>query len=520
MKIRFFPGRVLPPVPLLIPSVLSGALTTLCFPTVSLGPVSLLAMSPLFWALLHEKPHPRDAFRAGFLFGITCYVGMLWWIVKLIPSADVTIPWLMTPALLLLVLYLSLYPAFHLLVVAHASRWRTVPFVLAAPSVWVLFEFARSHGELAFPWGLLGYTLSYHPSLLQTAEWWGVFGLSFVIVLINALVAGMLAAHGPRARALCAMCACALAASLYIYGDKRVEAVDQMAGDSVRVAIAQPNIDLAIKWKPEFKDSSFAQINRQAKIAHDQKAQMVIFPETCAPMFIENSPTHRAELLGEARWLELPIYVGFLDHTFTGPKKDLDIYNSSGVFRTDGTLQKYAKRHLLPFGEALPLSTRFRWIRKIDFGQANFRPGPDSEPLDAGPVRFTPLICFESVFPELCREGVKHGTQLFVNITNDGWFGNTPGPYQHAQMCIARAVEFRRYLVRSANSGVSMVVTPSGEISHEIPLNKTDVMTVPVVKLSGLTFYARHGDMPLLVACVLCLLGALLASRRRPESAA
>ena len=515
MKIRLFPGRVLPPLPLLIPSILSGALTTLCYPTVSLGPVSLLSLAPLFWAVLREKPNPREAVRAGFLFGFTCFVGMLWWIVKLIPSADVTIPWLMTPALMLLGLYLALYPAFYLLVVAYASRWRTVPFILAAPATWMLFEVARSRGELAFPWGLLGYTFSDHPSLLQTAEWWGVFGLSFLIVLVNALVAAMLASHGPRARAACAVGACALAASLYIYGDKKVEQVDAIAGDTVRVAIAQPNIDLAIKWKPEFKDSSFSQITRQTTIAHEQHAQMVVFPETCAPMFIENSPTHKSELLGQARFLEMPIYVGFLDHSFTGPKKELDIYNSSGVFRTDGTVQKYAKRHLLPFGEALPLSTRFRWIRKIDFGQANFRPGPDSSPLDAGPVRFTPLICFESVFPELCAEGVKHGSQLFVNITNDGWFGNTPGPYQHAQMCIARAVEFRRYLVRSANSGVSMVVTPSGEISHAIPLNQTDVMTVPVVKLSSVTFYARHGDVPMLLASALCLIAAVGLSRRQ-----
>jgi len=515
MKLRLFPGRVLPPAPLLIPSILSGALTTLCFPTVSLGPISLLAMAPLFWALLHAKPTPRDAFRAGFLFGITMFLGMLWWIVKLIPSADVTIPWLMTPALILLVLYLALYPAFHLLIVAHVSRWRTLPFVLAAPSVWVLLEIARSRGELAFPWGLLGYTFSDHPSLLQSAEWWGVFGLSFVAVLVNALVACMLASRGPRARAACAVAACTLAASLYIYGDHRVEQVDRMNGDTLRVAIAQPNIDLAIKWKPEFRDSSFAQIIRQARIAHGQHAQLVVFPETCAPMYIENSPTHRSELLGLARWLELPIYVGFLDHTYTGPKKELDIYNSSGVFRTDGELVKYAKRHLLPFGEALPLAERFRWIRKIDFGQANFRPGADSRPLDAGPVRFTPLICFESVFPELCREGVKYGTQLFVNITNDGWFGNTPGPYQHAQMCIARAVEFRRYLVRSANSGVSMVVTPSGEVSESIPLNRTEVLTANVLKLSGVTFYARHGDRPLLIASTLLVLMAAAISRRR-----
>jgi apolipoprotein N-acyltransferase len=519
MKIRFFPGRVLPPVPLLIPSILSGALTTLCYPTVSLGPVSLLALTPLYAALLRTKPNRGDAYRAGFLFGITCYVGMMWWIVKLIPSADVTIPWLMTPALLLLTLYLSLYPAFHLLVLSYVSRWRTPAFILAAPALWALFEVARCRGELAFPWGLLGYTLSDHPSLLQSADMWGVFGLSFLIVLINALVAAMAVAKGPRLRAAYAIGACTLAASLYLYGDAKVERVhSSLAGDTVRVAIAQPNIDLAIKWKPEFRDSSFAQIYRQTGIADLQGAQLVVFPETCAPMFIERSPAHRGELFRAATSLDLPIYVGFLDHSYDGPQKSLNIFNSSGLFRPDGQLEKYSKRHLLPFGEALPLASRFRWISKIEFGQANFHPGPYREPLDAGSVRFTPLICFESVFPELCRDGVRSGTELFVNITNDGWFGNTPGPYQHAQMCIARAVEFRRFLVRSANSGVSMVVTPTGEISHTIPLNATGVLAVDVLKLSGLTYYARHGDSPLLIACGLLVVAAFFISRRRIAS--
>jgi apolipoprotein N-acyltransferase len=214
--------------------------------------------------------------------------------------------------------------------------------------------------------------------------------------------------------------------------------------------------------------------------------------------------------------MELPIYVGFLDHRYEKGRKEPDIFNSSGVFRMDGTVEKYAKRHLLPFGESLPYSTRIRALRKIDFGQANFQPGEYSKPLDAGVVRFTPLICFESVFPELCRDGVLDSTELFVNITNDGWFGNTPGPYQHAQMAIARAVEFRRFLVRSANSGVSMVVTPAGEISHAIQLNQTDVLTIDVLKLYGVTFYARHGEVPLLITCALLVLAAALLSRRAP----
>ncbi|HEX6791183.1 MAG TPA: apolipoprotein N-acyltransferase [Candidatus Krumholzibacteria bacterium] len=514
MKIRWFPGKVLPPLPLLVPSILSGALTTLCFPTVSLGPVSLVSLAPLFWALLHTKPSPRDAYRAGFLFGLTCFIGMLWWIVKLIPSADVTIPWLMTPALLVLGLYLALYPAFFLLVVAYVSRWRRLAFILSAPAVWTLFEMARSRGELAFPWGVLGYTFSDHPSLLQTAEWWGVFGLSFLIVLVNALLAGMLASKGPRARGANAVAACGIAAALYLYGDARVQEVDAWGGDTLRVAIAQPNIDLAIKWKPEFRDSSWSQINRQAGMAHDQGAQFVVFPETCAPMFIENAPGHRSELLGQARWLNMPIFVGFLDHRYRDRTSEPDIFNSSGVFRTDGTVQKYAKRHLLPFGEALPMSAKFRVLRKIDFGQANFQPGEYTKPLDAGVVRFTPLICFESVFPDLCRDGVRDSTELFVNITNDGWFGNTPGPYQHAQMSIARAVEFRRFLVRSANSGVSMVVSPTGEITHAIQLNQAAVQTATVVKLSGLTFYARYGDLPLVLLSALLVCAALLVSRR------
>jgi apolipoprotein N-acyltransferase len=519
MKFKL-PGRILPPLPLVLPAILSGGLVTLCFPVASLGPVSFLALAPLFAAVLRHRPGRRDAFRAGFLMGSTCFVTMLWWIVKLIPSADVTIPWLMTPALLLLVLYLSLYPAFHLLVLAAVTRWRPSAFVLAAPAVWALFEVARSRGELAFPWGLLGYTLSDHPSLIQTAEFWGVYGLSLVIVLVNALVAVAVAVHGPRPRAVCGLLAGMIAAGILLQGGPRVERERALRGERLRVAIAQPNIDLAIKWVPEFKDSSFHQIERQALRAHEENAGLVVFPETCAPMYVENDPRRKARLQDLADSLGMPIFLGFLDHRFDGPHRALNIYNSSGVFRADGALEKYDKRHLLPFGEALPLSTRWRWLRKVQFGQANFQPGPPRNPLDTGTARITPLICFESVFPELCRDGVRAGTQLLVNITNDGWFGDTPGPYQHAQMCILRTVEFRRYLVRSANSGVSMVVNPAGEVTHTIGLYQADVLTTEVELLSGETFYARHGDAPLVAGSLLIVLAAGFLARRRAELSA
>ena len=511
---KLFPGRILPPLPLVFPSLLSGVLLTLCFPVTSLGPVSFLALAPMFAAVLRFRPARKDAFRAGFLAGSACFVSMLWWIVKLIPSADVTIPWLMTPALVVLVLYLSFYPAFHLLVLAAVTRWRLIPFLIAAPGTWVLFEMARSRGELAFPWGLVGYSLSNQAALLQSAEVWGVFGLSFVIVLVNALMAGCVSAHGPRAKAWCGLLAGLVAGSLWLHGERRVDDVRALDGPHLRVAVAQPNIDLALKWKPEYKDSTFVLIEAEAARARDAGAELVIFPETAAPIFIENSPAYKTRLVELARSLQTPIYVGFLDHRFDGPQRELNIYNSSGLFLPNGSLEKYDKRHLLPFGEALPLATRHRWIRKINFGQANFQPGPKRSPLSSDAASFTPLICFESVFPDLCRDGVREGSELFVNVTNDGWFGDTPGPYQHAQMAIARAVEFRRWLVRSANSGVSMVVAPSGEVVSSIDLYKEGILTFDVVLLTGETFYARHGDTPLaLLSLILLAIAAVLARR-------
>ncbi len=515
---KWLARRILPPFPLILPSVLSGVLVTLCFPLTSLGPVAFLALAPMFVALLRHRPGRMESFRAGFLAGSASFITMLWWIVKLIPTAGVTIPWLMTPALVVLVLYLALYPAFFALILASLTRWRLVAFVVAAPATWAILEVARSRGELAFPWGVLGYSLTDQPALLQTAEFAGVFGVSFLIVLVNALVAGSVAARGPRAKAWCGVFAGCVAGGMWLYGAHAIDTFRLAPDRSIRVALAQPNIDLALKWKPEFKDSTFALIEKQAVEARAEDVDMVIFPETSAPMYIENSPVDKLRLVDLARALETPIYIGFLDHRFDGPARALNTYNSSGLIRADGSIDKYDKRHLLPFGEALPLAWRYRWIRKIDFGQANFQRGPRRVPLSGDGVVFTPLICFESVFPDLCRDGVREGAELFVNITNDGWFGDTPGPHQHAQMAIVRAVEFRRWLVRSANSGITMVVAPSGEVTQSLDLYNEALLIADVGLRSGETFYARHGELPLMLAC-LALLGAAVVWARR-ESAA
>lgn len=516
-------GRWLPPLPLVFPSILSGVMITLCFPVVSWWWLCFVALVPVLVAVLKYRPTRREAFRAGFLLGASCYFTMLWWIVKLIPSADVTIPWLMTPALILLVVYLALYPAFFLLLLSAVTNWRYGSVFVAAPALWALLELARSRGELGFPWGALGYAVTDVPVLTQLASVTGLLGLSFAIVLVNVSVSGLVAARRASGRVLSAAALLSVLLAWWYFGTTSLERYDRAAAaDStgtakVRVAVVQPNVDLDVKWKPEFKDSTFRLIDRLATEAAAGGSQLTFFPETAATIYIDHPryAVYRRHLESIVRRTHTPLFIGILDYRYDGPNGELDSYNSSALFMPDGSVQKYDKHQLLPFGEALPLAWKFRWLQRINFGQANWAPGRLRSPLDAGVVKFTPLICFESVFPYLCRHGVEEGSQLLVNITNDGWFSDTPGPHQHAQMAIMRSVEFRRWLVRSANTGISFIVDPAGRVVESLGLFKEGIIFADVTPRNDVTVYARWGDWLIAVVAVVFLVVALFSRATR-----
>jgi apolipoprotein N-acyltransferase len=508
-------SRAFPPPALAIPALVSGLLLTLCFPPFSAWPLCFVALVPLFVGLLRIRPGRVDAFKSVFLCGFVFYVTLMWWIALLLPSAGATMPWILAPATLILSVYLSLYLSLAFVLVAALTRFRTWAFVAAAPAAWVLADLARTQGELSFPWGAIGYCLSYVAPLIQSASTFGLFGLTYLVVLVNVLVSASLVFRNNRLRAASLVAAGAVVACTWAYGALELGRWASPGGgnDAVETAVVQPDVDLEVKWKPEFKDSTFNLIERLARDAAALGASFIVFPETSAPVYIHGrDPTFKNRLQSLARELDANVFIGFLNHRYT-PEGDLDIFNSSGLFTPDGRLEIYNKNHLLPFGEQLPLSSKFRWLRNVDFGQSNFFPGSPRPPLDASGLKFTPLICFESVFPYLCRRGVEQGSELLVNITNDGWFGDTPGATQHAQMCILRAVEFRRFLVRSANSGVSMVVDPAGRVVASLGLYEQGILTFPVVPLGGKTFYCRRGDWPLIAWCTLLLVAAGVARR-------
>jgi apolipoprotein N-acyltransferase len=449
------------------------------------------------------------------------FIGHLWWITKLLPASSITLPWLMVPAVVTLALYLSVYPGLTLWLVNKLGRGNALAALFLTPALWAFFEIFRSGSEFGFSWGAIGYSLVALPSLMQGAAWVGVFGLGAFVVLVNLLWANAFISKHSKGKGLFFAAGVVLLAANFIHG-KRV--ISRFDADSApvhhTVAIAQPNVDLEVKWMRSFRDSTFRLIGRLAREAALAEPELLIFPETSAPVYLPVERRYRFSMTSLVRELDLPIYIGFLDGRYEGPDSLLNVYNSSGLISPDGTLVKYDKMHLLPFGEAVPYAWKFPFLSGMDFGQANFHPGPNVDPIPSPIGGLAPLICFESIFPNGSRRFVQEGADVLVNITNDGWFGDTPGPYQHNDMAILRAVENRRYLLRSANTGVSMVVDPVGRVVAAIGLLQEGLLIAKIRPIEGQTFYTRHGNIPVLLANIVLLaagivVGGRAESRRR-----
>lgn len=514
--------RVFPPRSALFPSFLSGVLLLLAFPPYSVPGIAAVALVPLLVALVRRRYTRAESFRAGFFCGATFFILLLWWIKDLLPWANVTIPWLMTPALILLVLYLALYPAFFCLLLRVISGGRRGLALATAPALWTLLEMVRSRGEIGFPWGVVGYSLSDFPRMIQSASIAGVFGLSFIILASNSFFAAAISVRGAARRALLAAAGIVILLANAMVGNALMPRENETpVHETARIAVIQPDIDLQIKWNQAYTDSIFRLYEQLARKLKPLEPELYVFPETAAPVYIRYESRYRRRLIRLALDLGSPVYIGYLDARRDSRTNELNVFNAAGLFAADGTLsQQYEKVHLLPFGEALPLSWRFPILKKINFGQGNFQPGTVLDPITAGTRKFGTLICFESIFPGLSRRYVRQGVDFLVNITNDGWFGDTPGPVQHAQMCIMRTVENRRSLVRSANTGISMVVDPWGRIVSSLGLDRMGTLVEPVIVLRERTIYSRTGDVPVasfsLVIVVLALLRTLI--RRRSPS--
>jgi len=504
-----FPGKAW-----LLP-VIGGLAYACAFPPISCWPLIFLAWIPL-WLIIEEESalsgplfNWRRTFSQGWLMGLVGFGLHLHWLLA-ISNEDVNIPGLMIPALLMLGLYLGIFYGLGTLFSRFLRRKCGLPIFVTAPAIFVLLEFLRSIGLLGFPWGAPAYALTPIPELIQVTALGGMWGLCFIILTINALLAAFIS--GKR---ICLPISIAIVILLWTTGSRQLpdpRAVDPET-ESMAVLVAQPDIRREIKWKPERRDEVVDLVfdhahETLARLGQDDQFDLFVWPETVFPLRLLSDPQTFGRVRALAAEMAKPILIGTQEGYWSGPLSNRQwiSHNSAFIFSPNGSYSEpYRKKRLVPFSERMPLQKIAPWLTKIDFGQSDFFPGEDNRLLEAAGAKIGCLICFESAFSEPARDFVRSGADLLVLITNDFWFGSSAGPQQHADICILRAVENRISLVRCANTGVSFLVDPYGRISHRLDLFQQGAI-LGSVSLGGGSFASRHPDWLINV-----LVGSLVA---------
>ncbi|MGC8529417.1 MAG: apolipoprotein N-acyltransferase [Leptospirillia bacterium] len=473
----------------------------------------------------------REGFGEGFLFGLSANLIGVWWITVSMEEYGHLPPPLALGGLLLFSLYLALYPAlfralsFRLGVWDPVSRSLRLRSLWMAPSLWVVCDAGKAEVLTGFPWNPPGSLLFDHPLLALPARIVGTTGLSFLILLETALLAFALSRlfqTGDKRKGLWLLLPAGLLALWFAWGKALAKGPDH--SPSLRVALIQGNIPPDRKWSPENVRKILSRTLSLSRQGMKDGARFIIWPET-ALTFVYNGPrTHLSTLL--APTLSPP--GGPKASLLTGaigerPDPDspvgLSFTNSAVLYSPEGAVVKaYDKRHLVPFGEFLPLPSLFGWLRPLTGITGDMASGHRSVlfPLPKGAGEAAPLICYEALYPSLSRENLGKGTLLAV-ISDDAWFGNTSAPWQLFRESGMRAAENGVYLVRAANTGLSGIVAPDTSVPAIGPLFRQAVVTGEIPLETGQTFYRRHGEWVLrLCLSLLLFAAAILPLLRKP----
>jgi apolipoprotein N-acyltransferase len=489
-----------------------------------------IALLPLLIACRGLSP------RKGFLLGLTCgliyYVGLIYWIIIALGRYGGLPLWVTVPALLALCLYMAFYLATFTALCSWTSA-RRLPIIWAAPLAWVGLDLIRCRLFSGFPWLDLGYSQYASPLINQVADLGGHYTITFLIVMINAWLADLYANRRPlrtvpeKRRALDSrfvlpvlLMIIAMGYSLWRYQEVK-ETIS--SAPTLAIGLIQGNIDQGEKWQPALQ----AQTVRSYLALTEQDAKsapldLVIWPETAMPFFPDNNPLF--ELVTNAIATPgSPALLAGAPHFAIDPVSGRrSLFNSAYLISPANapqgvTLQRYDKEHLVPFGEFVPLQRYLPKALPLVETMGNFSSGLNAAPLISNKARIGVLTCFESIFPELARVRTDLGANILVNLTNDAWYGRSSAPYQQVPMAVLRAIENRRSLARAANTGISCLIDPLGQVLLATPIfEKLEVHgRLPLVEIHSL--FTRIGylfpHLCLLLLSLMLLYGILRRDR-------
>ncbi|MBA3016396.1 MAG: apolipoprotein N-acyltransferase [Proteobacteria bacterium] len=488
------------------------------------------AVSPLAWVALVPLLLACRGLSAkasawlGLLSGVIYFLSLIYWIIIALGRYGGLPLWLTLPALLGLAFYMGLSMAAFAAMISWSEK--RLPTVWIAPMTWVGLDFVRAWLFTGFPWLDLGYSQFSFPLVNQTADITGHHGITFLIVMVNTLIARLI--PWPQIAPInnsqtvspdtpCSLLSClvlplfviATACGYSLWRAQNLE-IAMAQASTISIGLIQGNIDQSEKWLPGLQEKT---VNIYLSLSEESATQgpidLLIWPETALPFFPSEHPLFQ-RVTASVTSPGSPSLLTGAPHFESAPTNNLTNYFNSAFLITPAStgeftaLQRYDKEHLVPFGEYIPLQNFLPKAMPLVQTMGNFSPGTDAAPLIDDQTRIGVLICFESIFPNLARIRTLHGANILVNLTNDAWYGRSSAPYQQVPMAVLRAIENRRSLARSANTGISCLIDPVGKVLATTTIFEAKVTTGRLPLLEEKSFYSQAGYLfPNL--CLLCL---------------
>jgi apolipoprotein N-acyltransferase len=514
--------------------VLSAGLQILIFPLPDLYMLCWLAVAPLLIALLRaQQPNtlqlregiklvpasPWQGFLLAYGCGILWYAGTCYWIYNTMRQyGGVSAP-AAVGILILFCLYLAIYHGvfgFLVSLLAGQSSFSRRALLLA-PVVWVAVELARTR-ITGVPWDLLGITQVDNVPLARLATVTGVYGLSFEIMVVNAAVAAAFLV--PRQKRKLILWA-SLGAAVVLQSGRWIPAPTLLADHTA--FLVQENVPIldGAEWTKDYFDGTLRDLtwislkpptvppSDTGELAHPD---LIVWPESPAP-FYASDPIFRATVSNIAREAKTWVVTGSLGarNASQTPEQSTQLYNSAALVSPGGEwVARYDKVHLVPFGEYVPFKRMFAFAGGLTKEVGDFSRGESRAPLDAGGAKLGVFICYESIFPDDIRQFAANGAQVFVNISNDGWYGDSGAYAQHLKQARMRAVENARWLLRDTNTGVTASIDPYGRIQASVPRKVRTTLNAPYALSDVTTFYTRHGDWFAYLCAIISVVAFLL----------
>jgi apolipoprotein N-acyltransferase len=489
----------------LLLALASGIALALAYPSFNIPILGWIAPALLIVAVQGERP--RFAFFLGWLQGAAYYGLSLPWFYTVMRQYG-PLPVIQAGAVFALVIVAtSLFHAAFAAAIAWLGKFAPGRTCLAAPFVWVSMEFGMMHlPAIGFPWNLLGYVAAGNLALVQLTAVTGIFGLSFIVAAYNGLAAwGLLQFSRPQKGGWKLLAGMTAALLLISFAGPRF--VPEAQADHV-AHLVQTNFPVSNGYPPNWMQVHAVEMDQLEAIsigAAQNAPGIVVWPEVPAPFSLQDG-NFQGRALRIARGAGGGFLVGVIDwKPLAGGGAGAN--NSAALLGPDGALDfLYDKIHLVPFSEYVPWRNWFFFARDLTGLIGDFQHGSQYKVGNISGGPFSVYICYEAIFPNEVRRFTLGGAQLFVNISDDGWFGGSGAPSQHLAMARVRAVENRRWLLRDTNDGITVSVDPYGRIAARLPANIRGELDAPYAFRAELTPYARWGDW----LSWLCVLAALV----------